>query len=81
MTSRRRGYVALATAVKFSSPLAWLLPVVLATSPDGRRTAAPSPSNTSGDFGGLVGTDGFVELQPGPATFPAGTAAKFWHWS
>ena len=74
-------YVALASPVAFSSPLSWLLPVVLTTSPDGRRTATPSPSNTSGDFGGLIGTDGFVELPPGPATFPAGTAAKFWRWS
>ena len=74
-------YVSLDDAVNFPQPLAYLLPVTLTTSPDGRRTATPSPSGTSGDFSGLIGTDGFVELPPGSATFPTGTAAKFWRWS
>ena len=34
--------------------------------------AAPAPGNTSGDFAGLIGTDGFVELPPEPDEFPGG---------
>ena len=74
-------YVPLANAVSFKPPLAWLPPVRLSSGPDGRRTAATSALNTSGDFGGLVGTDGFVELPPGPGVFPAGTGVRFWAWS
>jgi molybdopterin molybdotransferase len=46
----------------------------------GELLATPDPSNTSGDFSGLVGTDGFVELSAEPAEFPAGTIASFWPW-
>ncbi|MBW8780702.1 MAG: molybdopterin molybdotransferase MoeA [Verrucomicrobia bacterium] len=73
-------YAVLAASLRFSAPLAWLPPVVLTTTPDGRRTATPAPSNTSGDLGGLIGTDGFIELPPGPAEFPAGTVARFYRW-
>ncbi len=72
--------VALATPVTISQPLAFLLPVIITTTPDGHRTATPAATNTSGDFTGLLGTHGFVELPPGPADFPAGTVAKFWPW-
>ncbi len=74
-------YVALAEPVTFKPPLAWLLPVVVNVAADAARTASPAPFNTSGDFAGLVGTDGFVELPPGPATFPTGTVARFWAWT
>lgn len=80
-TPARADYVALAAPVAIAFPLAYLLPVVVTTLPDGRRAATPAPFNTSGDFGGLAGTDGFVELPPGPATLPAGTVARFWAWS
>jgi molybdopterin molybdotransferase len=42
--------------------------------------ATPDPSNTSGDFAGLIGTDGFVELPAGPTEFRAGTLAVFRGW-
>ncbi|HTJ79522.1 MAG TPA: molybdopterin molybdotransferase MoeA [Rariglobus sp.] len=74
-------YVTLSAPVRVTAPLALLLPVTLDATTDGRRSAVPAPFNTSGDFAGLVGTDGFVELPPGPAEFPAGTVAKFWRWS
>ncbi len=73
-------YVTVSAPVRVASPLAFLLPVTLTSSPDGHRTAAPISFNTSGDFAGLIGTDGFVELPPGPADFPANTVAKFWRW-
>jgi len=72
--------VALAKAVTFAPPLAWLLPVRLSSAPDGRLLAEPDPSNTSGDFAGLVGTDGFVELPADQTEFPAGTVAPFRAW-
>lgn len=72
--------VALAKAVTFTPPLAWLLPVRLSSAPDGRLLAEPDPSNTSGDFAGLVGTDGFVELPADQSEFPAGTVAPFRAW-
>jgi len=72
--------VALAVPVTFKPKLACLLPVKLSSGPRAELLAAPAPGNTSGDFSGLVGTDGFVELPPGPAEFPAGTLAPFWKW-
>ncbi|MEY2880225.1 MAG: hypothetical protein RLZZ15_2605 [Verrucomicrobiota bacterium] len=72
--------VALATPVTFRPPLAYFLPVKLATGPRAEQLATPDPSNTSGDFAGLVDTDGFVELPAEPSEFPAGTLATFWPW-
>ena len=66
--------------VTIKPPLAYFLPVRLHSSPHGQLRASPDPSNTSGDFAGLVNTDGFLEL-PAPTTdFPAGTVARIWSW-
>lgn len=72
--------VALAASVSWKPKLAYLLPVKLSSGPRAELLATPDPSNTSGDFAGLVGSDGFVELPPGPADFPAGTLAPFFPW-
>ncbi|MCX6951710.1 MAG: molybdopterin molybdotransferase MoeA [Verrucomicrobia bacterium] len=72
--------VALAAPVSFKPKLAYLLPVKLSSGPRAELLATPDPSNTSGDFAGLVGTDGFVELLTGPAEFAAGTLAPFYPW-
>lgn len=72
--------VALAQPFKFSRPLAFMLPVQLDIDELGNRLAAPAPFNTSGDLGGLLETDGFVELPADADEFPAGTAAQFWRW-
>ncbi len=72
--------VALAAPVSWKTKLAYLLPVRLSSGPRAELLATPDPSNTSGDFAGLVGSDGFVELPPGPADFPAGTLAPFYPW-
>jgi molybdopterin molybdotransferase len=72
--------VALAAPVKFNPNLACLLPVKLSSGPGAVVLATPAAGNTSGDFSGLVGTDGFVELPAGPGSFPAGTIAPFWKW-
>ncbi|QYM79099.1 molybdopterin molybdotransferase MoeA [Horticoccus luteus] len=72
--------VALATPVNFAPPLAYLLPVRLGSGPHAELLATPDPSNTSGDFAGLIGTDGFVELPADRTAFPIGTVARYFAW-
>jgi len=72
--------VALAAPVTFKPALTYFLPVKLSSGPAAELIATPDPSNTSGDFAGLVGTDGFVELPAEPSEFPAGTLAPFRAW-
>jgi molybdopterin molybdotransferase len=66
--------------VTFKPRLAYLLPVRLTSGERGELLATPDPSNTSGDFAGLVGTDGFVELPAEQTEFPAGYLAPFRAW-
>ena len=80
LTSAVPRTVALAAPVSWKAKLAYLLPVKLTSGPRAELLATPDPFNTSGDFAGLVGTDGFIELPPGPAVFPAGTLAPFFPW-
>jgi molybdopterin molybdotransferase len=72
--------IALNAPISFDLPLAWFLPV--STLPDewGRPWAKPRPTNTSGDYISLVGTDGFVELPPGPRTYPKEFVANLYRW-
>jgi molybdopterin molybdotransferase len=70
----------LGEAVTFTPDLSYFLPVTLAFGDNGDVTAIPKPTNTSGDFIALGGTDGFVELPRGQDLFPAGYAARFFHW-
>lgn len=72
--------VPLAAAVTFEPDLCWFLPVVLHHGDDGSVRAEPRPTNTSGDFVALAGTDGYVELPRGGKVFAAGYPARFWHW-
>jgi molybdopterin molybdotransferase len=72
--------VALAEAVVFKPALACLLPVKLSSGPKGELLATPAATNSSGDFAGLVGTDGFVELPAAPSEFPVGTLAPYRAW-
>ncbi len=71
---------ALAAPVTFKPKLAYLLPVKLGSGPRAELLATPDPGNTSGDFAGLVDTDGFVELPADQTDFPAGTIAPFFPW-
>lgn len=71
--------VALAQAFEFKAPLSCFLPVALEYDQE-RTLARPRPTGGSGDFISLAGTDGFVELPPGPATYPAGLVVPFFHW-
>jgi molybdopterin molybdotransferase len=72
--------VALAAPVAFKPKLARFLPVKLTSGPRAELLATPAEGNTSGDFVGLVGTDGFIELPAELEEFPAGYAAAFWPW-
>jgi len=47
----------------------------------GQLLADPLPSNTSGDFIGLIGTDGFIELQAGQISYLEGTPVTYIPWA
>jgi len=72
--------IAITAPVDVKVPLAFYLPVKLRYDDWGRTSAEPCPTNGSGDFTALAGTDGFVELPPGPNSFPKGFVARFFRW-
>src|SRR6187399_2307101 len=72
--------IALTAPFEVKAPLAFYLPVKLKSDDWGRTSAEPCPTNGSGDFTSLAGTDGFIELPPGPITFPKGFVARFFSW-
>ena len=72
--------LALAAPVAFQPPLAYFLPVAIEHDAWGRPWAHPRPPNGSGDFLSLAGTDGFVELPPGPNTYPKGFVTGVYRW-
>jgi len=72
--------VAMARPYAFEKALTCFLPVLLGYDQAGRAIAEPRPTDGSGDFIALAGTDGFVELPPGPATYPAGLVVPFYRW-
>ncbi len=80
MPARAPPQVALARDFTFEKRLTCFLPVTLGYDQQGRTLAEPRPTGGSGDFIALAGTDGFVELPPGPATHAAGLAVPFYRW-
>ena len=64
----------LAEDVTFEPKLTGFLPVRLLTGNDGKVMAQPVPTNTSGDFTSLSGTDGYVELDKETNEFPKDTS-------
>ena len=73
-------HAVLTAPVQLPARLTYFMPVVLESAPDGVLRATPRPTNTSGDFITLAGTDGFVELPHGPPAYPAGAAARLFRW-
>ncbi|MDY0065951.1 MAG: molybdopterin molybdotransferase MoeA [Steroidobacteraceae bacterium] len=59
--------------------LTYFLPVKLAFERE-RCVAQPQPTRGSGDFTSLIGSDGFIELPPGPRIYPRGESAPFYSW-
>jgi molybdopterin molybdotransferase len=72
--------LALAAPVSFQPALAYFLPVSLERDEWGRAWGHPRPPNGSGDFLSLAGSDGFVELPPGPNTYPKGFVTGMYRW-
>ena len=72
--------VALADEVAFDLPLTHFLPVAILHDESGKPWAQARPTNGSGDFVSLIGTEGFVELAPGPIRHPKGHIARLYRW-
>jgi molybdopterin molybdotransferase len=66
--------------VTFDPALTCFLPVRLRSEGDGRMVASPAPTNTSGDFTSLHGTDGYVELDRETNEFPKDTPVPLHRW-
>ena len=77
---RPRETARLAGDVPFPADLVYFLPIELSWDEAGAALATPRPTNTSGDFVSLGGTDGFVELPRGPNVHRAGTVARLFRW-
>ncbi len=73
--------IALGAPVTVTPALTFFLPVRLEQDDWGRDWAIPAPTNGSGDFTSLAGTDGFVELPPGPNTYAKGFVTGLHRWS
>ncbi len=73
--------VALTASVAIKAPLTQLVPVTVRADDRAELQATPYATNTSGDFAGLLGTDGFVELPAGESEFPVGYVARYWPWT
>jgi molybdopterin molybdotransferase len=72
--------VELTAPIEASPTLTLFTPVTLSSSERGTLLATPRPTNTSGDFVTLAGTDGFVELAAARGSYPAGTVAHLFRW-
>jgi molybdopterin molybdotransferase len=72
--------IALAAPVEVKSALTAFIPVRLSGDEWGRPWAHPCTTNGSGDFTSLGGTDGFVELPPGPNTYAKGFVTRLYRW-
>jgi molybdopterin molybdotransferase len=72
--------IAIADSVEFKASMAFFLPVAVHYDDWGRPWAEPRPTHGSGDFTALAGTDGFVELPPGPNVWPKGFVTRLYRW-
>jgi len=80
-TSGPQESAVLNAAITFDPPLTCFLPVRVASLADGRIGATAVPTNTSGDFAALSGTDGYVELTREQNEFPAGSIVPLHRWA
>jgi molybdopterin molybdotransferase len=72
--------VEITAPIEASPTLTLFTPVTLSSSARGTLLAKPHPTNTSGDFVTLAGTDGFVELAAKRGSYSAGTVAQLFRW-
>ncbi len=73
-------YAVMEEEVVFTANLTYHVPVKTKSRPDGRLSAWPVITNTSGDFSSLQGSDGFVELPRTGKSAPKGTTAAYFRW-
>jgi molybdopterin molybdotransferase len=73
-------HVALTSPVERGRPMAYYMPVALRRDAAGRTGVEPMLTNGPGDFLGLAGSVGFVELPPRPQGFSAGFVAPLHRW-
>jgi len=78
--ARRPEWAVLTEDVTFRADLTFFMPVVLQSDVDGTLRARPVPTNTSGDFTALGGTDGYVELARAQSHFPQGSPVPLHRW-
>lgn len=72
--------IAIAERVDVTTALTSFLPVHMQHDDWGRTWAVPRPTNGSGDFTSLAGTQGFVELPPGPGSHAKGFVTRLFRW-
>jgi molybdopterin molybdotransferase len=72
--------LALSEAVPSLEQLALFMPVRTTIDEESRAWATPQPTNGSGDFSALRGTQGFVELPAGRELHPRGFVARLYRW-
>lgn len=72
--------MALYAPVEVNVPLTCFMPVTVELDEWGRPWANAHATNTSGDFLSLAETSGFIELPPGPASYPRGFVGKLYRW-
>jgi molybdopterin molybdotransferase len=77
---RPRKYAVLTEPYHFSKNLVCFLPVTVHYAETGQILATPLPGNGSGDFASLAGSDGFLEMPPGPCDYEVGKAYPLWLW-
>jgi molybdopterin molybdotransferase len=79
--SRKPEWAVLTEDVTFKADLTFFMPVMLQSDVDGSLRARPVPTNTSGDFTALGGTDGYVELAREQSHFPQGSPVPLHRWN
>lgn len=80
MPAGKPAFASLAQPVTFRPHLTCFMPARLVSNAAGTVLALPVPTNTSGDFASLAGTDGYVELAREQNEFPVGTAVPLHRW-
>lgn len=74
-------FAVLTEDVNFGADLTCFLPVRTRSLDNGSISATPVPTNTSGDFASLSGTDGYVELRKDESEFPVGSVVPLHGWA
>lgn len=73
--------LALASQVEVNDALTHFLPVSCQQDDWGRTWAQPAGFDNPAECTTLAGTDGFVELPPGPNTYPKGFVTRLYRWA